>query len=106
MNLNQTHGLEMIEMGEFDSLKPTLIKLLSVTELLLIIDASSSHSSPKLDTKVPCFVQDTNQLPFVCKDSCFGSVALVCFLLFLLRHRTSQLTYKGDSPFGRLSTPD
>lgn len=57
MDLNHTHGLEMIEMGEFDSLKPTLIKLLSVTELLLIIDASSSHSSPKLDTKVPCFVQ-------------------------------------------------
>ena len=29
MNLNNTHGLEMTEMGEFDGFKPTLFKLLS-----------------------------------------------------------------------------
>lgn len=75
------------------------------SETLLMIHVSSSRSSPKLDTKG--FVMDTNQLPFVCKDSCFGSVALVCFLLLLLlRHRTSQFTYKRDSPFGRLSESD
>lgn len=50
MNLNNTHGLEMIEMGEFGSFKPAFIKLLSVIELLLMIHASSSQPSPKLDT--------------------------------------------------------
>lgn len=97
----------MIEMGEFDSLKPTLIKLLSIIEVLLMIHASSSsHSSPKVDTKVPRFVQDTDQLPWACRASCFGSVALVRFLLLLLRHRSSQLTYKCDSPFGQISKSD
>lgn len=87
----------MIEMGAFDSFKPTLIKLLSVTEVLLV-----THWTPK-----SLVLSRTPTSCRLCAETAaLGSVALVCFLLFLLRHRHSQLTYKCDSPFGRLSKSD
>lgn len=99
----------MIEMSHCDDFKPTVMKLRSVIKpalFLLIIQLLLMFYTQMFYTRVACFVQDTNQLPFVCRNSFFGSVALVCFLLFFLRHRTSQLTYKCDSLFGQISKSD